>query len=399
MRDAQGLELTGTPGSAESFDRAIADYYALGGDPVGKLKAALARDPGFALGATAIAALVSRRRLPAGSCRGQGGAEGGARRDAARQRRANGCIWRPSRPGRRAGCATRPRSGRRSSSIIRPTRWRCGSAQDAYFFLGAAAAMRDCVARVLPGMARRRSPDQLRPRPARLRPGGDRRLRRRRALRARGARPQPRRRLGRPCARACVRDDGAAGGGRRLPRRVAPGLARRAFHGRPQRLAPGALSDRTRPLRRSARGLRPPHAAEAARTTRRSTASTPPRCCGGWSSKASTSARAGRPCASNGRRTCTTTCSPSTICISPSPSPATRASRRCSASRSTPTRAKGEGDTAAVMAGVGRPLIEADARFRAGGLCRERSSTFCRCATTSGGSAAAMRSATSSTSR
>ncbi len=56
-RDAQGLDLTGSADSAATFDKAVADYYALGGDPVGKLKSALSRDPGFALGATAIAAL------------------------------------------------------------------------------------------------------------------------------------------------------------------------------------------------------------------------------------------------------------------------------------------------------------------------------------------------------
>src|SRR3954453_5874152 len=56
-RDAQGLELLAAPESVESYDRALADYYALGGDPVGRLKAALARDPEFALGATAIAGL------------------------------------------------------------------------------------------------------------------------------------------------------------------------------------------------------------------------------------------------------------------------------------------------------------------------------------------------------
>ena len=62
-RDAQSHELRASPESAESFDRAMADYYALGGDPVGKLKSALARDPGFALGATAIAGLYLAGQL------------------------------------------------------------------------------------------------------------------------------------------------------------------------------------------------------------------------------------------------------------------------------------------------------------------------------------------------
>src|ERR1700760_3888434 len=56
-RDAQGIEVTGSADSVAVLDRAVADYYALGGDPVGKLKAALARDPTFALAATTIAAL------------------------------------------------------------------------------------------------------------------------------------------------------------------------------------------------------------------------------------------------------------------------------------------------------------------------------------------------------
>src|SRR5271167_784650 len=56
-KDQQGLTLAGAPESATSFDRAIADYYGLTGDPVGVLKSALARDHGFALGGVAIAAL------------------------------------------------------------------------------------------------------------------------------------------------------------------------------------------------------------------------------------------------------------------------------------------------------------------------------------------------------
>src|SRR5271156_2372424 len=56
-KDQQGLALAGAPESATSFDRAIADYYGLTGDPVGVLKSGLARDSGFALGGVAIAAL------------------------------------------------------------------------------------------------------------------------------------------------------------------------------------------------------------------------------------------------------------------------------------------------------------------------------------------------------
>jgi len=56
-KDARGLDITGTAASAAAFDSALADYWGLTGDPVGKLKNALAEDPEFPLGATAIAAL------------------------------------------------------------------------------------------------------------------------------------------------------------------------------------------------------------------------------------------------------------------------------------------------------------------------------------------------------
>src|SRR5579864_8585687 len=57
-KDQQGLELAGSAQSAAAFDRAIADYYGLTGDPVGVLKSALSRDPDFALGGVAVAALT-----------------------------------------------------------------------------------------------------------------------------------------------------------------------------------------------------------------------------------------------------------------------------------------------------------------------------------------------------
>lgn len=56
-KDQQGLPLAGSPASAAAFDRAVADYYGLTGDPVGVLKQALRDDPAFTLGAAAIAGL------------------------------------------------------------------------------------------------------------------------------------------------------------------------------------------------------------------------------------------------------------------------------------------------------------------------------------------------------
>ena len=56
-KDQQGLPLAGAPQSAAGFDRAIADYWGLRGDPVAVLKRALAADPSFVLGAIAVADL------------------------------------------------------------------------------------------------------------------------------------------------------------------------------------------------------------------------------------------------------------------------------------------------------------------------------------------------------
>jgi tetratricopeptide (TPR) repeat protein len=56
-KDSLGLTITGSAASAEAFDRAVADYWGLTGDPVGRLSRAVDEDPSFALGATAIAAL------------------------------------------------------------------------------------------------------------------------------------------------------------------------------------------------------------------------------------------------------------------------------------------------------------------------------------------------------
>ncbi len=56
-KDQQGLALSGAPELGAAFDRAIADYYGLTGDPVGVLKSALARDPDFALGGVAVVML------------------------------------------------------------------------------------------------------------------------------------------------------------------------------------------------------------------------------------------------------------------------------------------------------------------------------------------------------
>lgn len=58
-KDAQGLDLVGSPDSVAAFDRAVDDYFGWKGDPIGLLQGALDRDPAFTLGAIAIASLYA----------------------------------------------------------------------------------------------------------------------------------------------------------------------------------------------------------------------------------------------------------------------------------------------------------------------------------------------------
>ena len=147
-RDAQSHDVSGDPDSAQAYDRAIADYYALGGDPVGKLKAALARDAGFGLGATAIAGLFL-----AGGFRADHAEVQAALKSARAAKRVT------PRERLHLEAAETWAEGRLRDAVAvweeilvdQPTdALALRLAQDGYFFLGAAPAMRDSVARVLP---------------------------------------------------------------------------------------------------------------------------------------------------------------------------------------------------------------------------------------------------------
>ena len=152
-KDQQGLMLAGRPESAAAFDRAIADYYGLTGDPVGVLKSALARDPGFALGAVAIAALYMI-----------GGFRGDHPEVMSALSAAEAAIGRASERERRHLAAAQAwAEGETSQAILgweriladHPTdALALRLAQDAYFFLGRSAAIRDCAARALPAWDR-----------------------------------------------------------------------------------------------------------------------------------------------------------------------------------------------------------------------------------------------------
>jgi tetratricopeptide (TPR) repeat protein len=148
-RDQQGLLLTGAPESAAAFDRAIADYYGLTGDPAGVLKAALGRDPDFALGGIAIAALFMI-----------GGFRGDHPEVVSALRAAEAAIGHGSeRERRHLASANAWARGETSQAIAgweailadHPTdALALRLAQDAYFFFGQSAAIRDCAARALP---------------------------------------------------------------------------------------------------------------------------------------------------------------------------------------------------------------------------------------------------------
>jgi tetratricopeptide (TPR) repeat protein len=152
-KDQQGLTLAGSTESAAAFDRAIADYYGLTGDPVGILKQALASDPEFALGGVGIAALYM-----IGGFRGDHPEVVNALRAAERT------ILRASeRERRHLAAAAAWAEGETSRAILgwetilvdRPTdALALRLAQDAYYFLGRSLAIRDCAARALPAWER-----------------------------------------------------------------------------------------------------------------------------------------------------------------------------------------------------------------------------------------------------
>jgi tetratricopeptide (TPR) repeat protein len=152
-RDQQGLALAGASESAGAFNRAMADYYGLTGDPVGVLKSALARDPGFALGGVAIAALFMI-----------GGFRGDHPEVTSALRAAEAGIGRSSqREQNHLAAAKAWARGEFSQAILgweriladHPTdALALRLVQDAYFFLGRSAAIRDCAERVLPAWDR-----------------------------------------------------------------------------------------------------------------------------------------------------------------------------------------------------------------------------------------------------
>jgi hypothetical protein len=148
-KDQQGLTLAGSSASAGAFDRAVAEYYALGGDPVGALKQALAGDPEFVLGGIAIAGLFMI-----------GGFRGDHPEVVKGLQAAEATIGKASWREKLHLTAVKAWAAGRASEATLAweailTDWPTDAlalrfGQDAYFFLGQSLAMRDSVARVLP---------------------------------------------------------------------------------------------------------------------------------------------------------------------------------------------------------------------------------------------------------
>ncbi|RBP17317.1 hypothetical protein DFR50_103204 [Roseiarcus fermentans] len=148
-KDQLGLSLTGSADAAAAYDRAVADYWGVTGDPVGHLKQALAAEPDFGLGATAIAGLFL-----IGGFRGDH-PEVVAAIDAARRALA------AASPRERLHLAA-VEAWAEGRSIDATLAWEAilvdwptdalalRLAQDGYFFLGQSAAIRDSIARVRP---------------------------------------------------------------------------------------------------------------------------------------------------------------------------------------------------------------------------------------------------------
>ncbi len=152
-KDQQGLPLSGAAESAAAFDRAVADYWGLTGDPVGGLKSALAADPSFALGAIATADLFMI-----------GGFRGDHPEVTKALAAAEAAIGGASERERRHFAAAKAWASGRAFDAERiwddiiadhPTdALALRLVEDAHFMLGHSLAIRDSVARVLPAWER-----------------------------------------------------------------------------------------------------------------------------------------------------------------------------------------------------------------------------------------------------
>lgn len=148
-KDRQGLTVTGSAASAAALDRVLHDYYAWTGDILGELVAAVAADPGFALGHATIATILNlggfRGDHPAVAsaiAAAKAHAAGVTDRERAHLAIAEDLAAGEMRSAARR-CETILLDHPRDALALR-------YATDLYYYLGDSAAIRDTVARVLP---------------------------------------------------------------------------------------------------------------------------------------------------------------------------------------------------------------------------------------------------------
>ena len=214
-KDQQGLTLAGSSASAVAFDRAVADYYALGGDPVGALKRALAGDAEFVLGGVAIAGLCmiggfrgDHPEVVAGLKAAEAGIGKASRREKLHLAAVKAWAAGPGVGGdARLGVDSRRLADRRAGAALRAGR----------LFLSRPVARYARFDRAsVAGVGSRQSADKLRSWRLCLRARGGRRAPARGRCRPRGADPQPSRRLGDSCAGPCDGDVESPGRRHRL---------------------------------------------------------------------------------------------------------------------------------------------------------------------------------------
>ncbi len=148
LKDAQGLAVTGSYLAVAALDRAIDDYYAWKGDPVGTLRQAVVADPSFSLGSSAVASLLSL-----------GGFRGDHPEIVSALEKAEAALGgSTSREQRHLAAAKAWAAGEIAWAAViwedilldHPTdALALRFAHDTYFYLGASLKIRDSVARVL----------------------------------------------------------------------------------------------------------------------------------------------------------------------------------------------------------------------------------------------------------
>ena len=189
-------------GAREHYERALGLFRLYSGDPLAAADAALADSPGFAMAHLLKAWLNSARHRA-----------GGHRRRTSCPRRSRAALQDragegPSRRGRPSGRRPLARASRADPEVSAPTIrticWRCRPVTRSTSSPAMPGMLRDRIARALAGLVGGHARLSRAPRHARLRAGGDGRLRARRDRRPPRRRARAARRLGTACGGPCA---------------------------------------------------------------------------------------------------------------------------------------------------------------------------------------------------